>query len=260
MTPPTRGRAAGWLLVVFAVAQIAMTLAIQVFGGRSPGGRGAELWISPAPYAFGIWGIIYLLCLVHAVAAVRHGTGVADQSALVVPLSTLYVAAALWSIAFSAGSAWLTFVVLAVMVAAAVRALLVVINYRRREGVPDWMVRLERLTVGLYAGWATIAVFINFASAVADQGLAEAASVGWQWAVLAVALVALLALLWASRGALGVAVAAIWALVGVLVAVGTDSTLLAVLCALGIIAVAAVWMSIAYRDRRRAAGRGWSSS
>lgn len=241
MTTSTQERAGSWILLLLAVVQVAMT-AVQFVGGRSPGSRGVELLISPAPYAFGIWGVIYLLCVVHGVAVVRRGTGVADRWALIGPLSALYVASALWSIAFTVGNSWLTFAVLVLMVVAALRALVVVTSYPVREGIPHWVGTLERFTVGLYAGWVTIAVFVNLASAIGDQGLADAASVGWQFAVLAVALAALLAALRWGRGSAGFAVAAIWALVAVALNASSQSATLAVASVAGIVAVAAVWV------------------
>lgn len=240
MTTSAQGRAGSWILLLLAVVQVAMTT-VQFLGDRSPGGRGVDLLVSPAPYAFGIWGVIYLLCVVHGVVVVRHGTGVEDGLALVVPLAALYVGSAVWSIAFTVGNSWLTFAVLVAMVAAALRAFVVATRLPVRAGVPPWAVALERFTVGLYAGWVTIAVFVNLASAIGDQGLAGATSVGWQFAVLAGALVALLAALRWGRGSAGFAVAAIWALVAVAVNAAGESTALAVTGVVGVISVAAVW-------------------
>lgn len=230
--------------MLLAVLQAAMTV-VQFSGGDSPGGRGVDLLISPAPYAFAIWGVIYLLCVAHAAVVVRNGTAVADQSALVVPLAALYLASASWSVAFTVGDSWLTFAVLVVMGAAALRALRVAMRDPRRSGAARWEVRLERFTVGVYSGWVTVAVFVNLASALGDQELADAGSAGWQAVVLVCALAVLLAALWLGRGSDGVAVAAVWALAAVLVNVGSQSVLLAVVSGIGIAAVLAVWLRTA---------------
>ena len=237
-------RAGLWVLLLLTVLQAAMTV-VQFSGGDSPGGRGVDLLISPAPYAFAIWGVIYLLCVVHAAVAVRKGTAVADQAALVAPLAALYLASASWSVAFTVGNSWLTFAVLAVMVAAALRALWVAMNHPLRSGVRRWEARLESFTVGLYCGWVTVAVFVNLASALGDQELADPASVGWQAVVLVCALAAVLAALRLGRGSDGVAVAAVWALVGVVVNVGSQSVLLAVTGGIGIAAVLVMWLRTA---------------
>ncbi len=237
-------RAGLWVLLLLTVLQAAMTV-VQFSGGDSPGGRGVDLLISPAPYAFAIWGVIYLLCVVHAAVAVRKGTAVADQAALVAPLAALYLASASWSVAFTVGNSWLTFAVLAVMVAAALRALRVAMNHPLRSGARRWEARLESFTVGLYCGWVTVAVFVNLASALGDQELADPASAGWQAVVLTCALAAVLAALWLGRGSDGVAVAAVWALAAVVVNVGGQSVLLAVTSGIGIAAVLAVWLRTA---------------
>lgn len=232
------------MLLLLALLQVAMT-AVQFSGGDSPGGRGVDLLISPAPYAFAVWGVIYLLCVVHAVVVVRNGTAVADQAALVTPLAALYLASASWSVAFTVGNSWLTFAVLVVMVAAALRALRVAMSHPLRSGVARREARLESFTVGLYSGWVTVAVFVNLASALGDHESADPASDGWQAVVLICALAAVLAALWLGRGSGGVAVAAVWALVAVVVNVGSQSALLAVTSGIGIAAVLAVWLRTA---------------
>ena len=90
---------------------------------------------------------------------------------VLVLLAALYLASASWSVAFTVGNSWLTFAVLVVMVAAALRALWVAMNHPLRSGVRRWEARLESFTVGLYCGWVTVAVFVNLASALGDQEL-----------------------------------------------------------------------------------------
>ena len=183
--------------------------------------------------------------MVHAAVAVRKGTAVADQAALVAPLAALYLASASWSVAFTVGNSWLTFAVLAVMVAAALRALRVAMNHPLRSGARRWEARLESFTVGLYCGWVTVAVFVNLASALGDQELADPASAGWQAVVLTCALAAVLAALWLGRGSDGVAVAAVWALAAGVVNVAGQSVLLTVTSGIGIAAVLAMWLRTA---------------
>lgn len=243
-----QGRGTAWMLLLLAVTQVVMT-AVQFSGGRSPGGRGVDLLISPAPYAFGIWAVIYLLCVLHGAVVVRFGTGVADGPALIVPLAGLYLASAVWSVAFTVGNSWLTFAVLVVMTIAAWRALWVATRSPARANVPGWTGGLERFTVGLYSGWVTVAVFVNLASAIGDQGLADPASAGWQFAVLIAALIALLAGLWLGRGPAGFAVAAVWALAAVAVSVSGVSVLLMLTSLAGVlaVAVAGVWLRGGHR-------------
>jgi hypothetical protein len=252
---PTRthgasGRTLSWAVLAGAVIEVVAPVVTINGPGSSPAsGSGPELLITPVGWAFSIWGVIYTLAIVQAVAALV--TRAAVPSRLQVDLVVLYLGGALWIALAGLDSSAATAAALLLMLVAAVDAVLAV---RRAPLVPGWFAVLTQASVGLYAGWVTAAFFLNVSTASVDAGLVDADDVGWQLVVVVVAVATLLALVALTRGNAAYALAGTWAMGGIAVtgsSDGTDEVLLAaVVSAVILIAsLAAVRLSV---GRRRA--------
>lgn len=234
-------------VLVAAVLQVVAPLVTINGPGSSPGeGSGPELLITPVGWAFSIWGVIYTLAFVQAVAALvtrSHGSGRRQVAQLV-----LYLGGAIWIVLAGLDSSLATAGALAVMFGAAVVAVLAV---TREEIEPSWMRRLTRAAVGLYAGWVTAAFFLNASTALVDTGVVSADDLPWQVVVLGLAVATLLVLTVASRGPIAYAIAGVWAMIGIAVTArdnGDDAILTATL--VGVVLLAAVTAVLRLRRRR----------
>ena len=246
-TTTARERPLAWAVLVTAVLQV-LAPVVTAFGpGAAPGdGAGAELLITPVGWAFSIWGVIYALAIVQAVAALA-GRGVSVSRRFQVDQVALYLAAVLWILMAALDSSTLTFLALALMLAAAVDGVLTL----ARTGVqPRWFRVLTRATFGLFAGWVSAAFFLNLATALVGWGLVDADQVGWQLVVLAVATLTLVGLLLRTRLPT-YAAAGLWALIGIVVTGATEDTTAVVVAG----AVAVVVLGAATLVALRSPGR-----
>lgn len=212
-TADTRGgtRGLGVLVLIAAVLQV-VAPAITINGpGTSPGGSGAELLISPAGWAFSIWGVIYALAIVQAVVALARGADRVPRR-LQIDLLVLYLGATMWIVLAGLDSSVATAGALAVMLLAAVDGTLTTARSLPSRGL---FPVLTRVAVGLYAGWVTAAFFLNVSTALVDAGVTAADDLSWQLVALGAAVLTLLVLVAATRGLAAYAVAGCWALVGI---------------------------------------------
>ena len=218
-TPGTRALA--WAVLAASLLEV-VAPAITLNGpGSSPdAGSGPELLITPAGWAFSIWGVIYALAITQAVGVLAAG---AEQTSrrLQVSQLVLYVGGAVWIAVAGVDSVLATAAVLVVMAVAATTAVLTVAALR---GGPDWLRLLSRAAVGLYAGWVTAAVFLNVSTALAEVGPLSARDTGWQVVVLVLAALTLLALTVLTGGVLGYALAGAWAMLGIAVTAAGEGT------------------------------------
>lgn len=198
--------------------------------------------VTPAGYAFSIWGPIFAWCLAYAAwqALPANGADALSRRAGW-PFAAAMGGDALWAAVFQAGGpAWLTAIILAAIAAAAILALARVSAHPlplRRSQL--W---LFAAPLGLLSGWVSVAAFVNLASALSFAGLAalrdpEAVAAP---ALVAAATATALAVIARLRPFPTYALAVIWALVAVLVRNGGDATgLTAALAALLVAALAA---------------------
>jgi hypothetical protein len=239
-----------WAVLAAAVIEVVAPVVTINGPGSSPAsGSGPELLITPVGWAFSIWGVIYTLAIVQAVAALV--TRAAVPFRLHVDLVVLYLGGALWIALAGLDSSAATAAALLLMLVAAADA---VLSVRRASLVPGWFAVLTRASVGLYAGWVTAAFFLNVSTASVDAGLVDADDVGWQLVVVVVAVATLVALVAMTRGNVAYALAGTWAMVGIAVTGsrdGTDEVLLAAIVSAVVLVVslAAVRLSV---GRRRA--------
>lgn len=182
--------------------------------------------VTPAGYAFAIWGPIFAWCLAHAVwqALPRNGA-----DALMRRAGWAFTAAmagnALWALVFqSGGPAWATAMILAGIAAAAITALARAASFPlplRRDQV--WLVAAP---LGLLAGWVSVAAFVNLAVALSQGGLLPLRDPGHiaSPAIIAGATATALAVIARLSPFPTYALAVIWGLVAVLVRNGGDAT------------------------------------
>lgn len=248
---PAASRVRRWGVLVLAVGQLVAAAALAVVGGGQPGGGdGPDLLITPAGWAFAIWGLVVAGCLAYAayqLPARRGDTRPYRQVAW--PLIGVEAGFVLWLVLAEVAPSWTTFVVFAGMLALLVLAYGRALRDRRSAALPGRVLLLA--TLGVYTGWSAVAVPVNLASALAAAGLPArgAGGAAWQAGVLVVALGAGLAVVtvWRARAASTAAV--LWALVGV--AVGADSAVLGVVAGAGALALAAWAAWVRWDDLRR---------
>ncbi|MFD1860197.1 MFS transporter [Aeromicrobium camelliae] len=236
-------RALPWAVLAASVVQAAAPIVPFAGAGETPAGSGTDLRIVPAGYAFSIWSLIYLLSIVYAVVVVtKRTTGTAAPARLQRDLLGGYLGAALWIAVSAADISWATALVLVVMTVLLVDAVLVVARPVSADDGPGWVTVLARVTVGIYAAWVTVAVFLNLASAAATYlDAADPNALGWQLAVLVVtALVALAITAKVGASTPTYALTLLWAFVGVLVTAWGGSTVLVALTVATLAAVLAV--------------------
>ena len=188
--------------------------------------------IQPAPYAFGIWSVIYLWLITHAVLGLwKHSENPAWDR----PRLPLVLAIAL-------GSAWLsiapvapiaaTFTIL-IMAAAAITAFL-----RADTETDRWLLSAP---ISILAGWLSAAAAVSTGVVIAGYGLLSDT-------VAAVAMIALTLALatWTQRQKPRMPVyglTVIWALIGITVANAGLNPVVAILAGIGIALMALVLRS-----------------
>lgn len=262
-SPPTpagardRHRVVGRVLVLMlAVGQILSTIAFEVWS-RTELQSGAQFspLVPPAPM-FAIWGLIIAASILWAILQVRpsaRSSSLCDR--LVVPLGLVYLSFALWLCAASLGqsSPW-TLVVFVLMVGAHV------IAWRRivaaREEVERWH-RVDRvvlyLSQGLYAGWTSMAFFVNVATVIQATGAPIDGGWGttWQFLVITAATGTAVFFVVLTEASWWYAAAAGYALVGAAISSSTSGyTVLAVALVIGVVLVLGSTLTVRSRHQR----------
>ncbi len=216
----TTDRRLGWALLAAAVAQVVAPIVQAMSDAAQPADGSEDLLITPAGWTFSIWSLIYLLAIVHAVVTLWRGDGVGDAR-FVVHLIALYVGATVWIAVSATGASWATFVVLVVMTGFAIDAARRAARSPVRK--PPWTTTLARATSGIYAGWVSAAVFLNLGTAAIELDLADPGAWTWQIVLLVAAAVFACAVATLLARSPGYALAVVWALLGIMVAVSGES-------------------------------------
>ncbi|WP_232004658.1 hypothetical protein [Mycobacterium sp. ACS1612] len=232
-----------WIAAVLALSQLAAPfVADAVAGNFLESGATNEALITPAGYAFSLWGLITALSAVTAVAVLRYGLGAWWETSLLIDVSVVFAGFSVWLVVAAQDWLWVSVVVFAVMVSALIHVLRLLVRRRHDMTCPAWLAVLATVTFGLYLGWSSIAVFANVAAALISSGVSASAS-GWQFVLLVAAAVFAVGMTTMLRGSPGYVAGALWALVAIAVgASGRGSTALAVTAgvAAAVVVVAAV--------------------
>jgi hypothetical protein len=173
-----------------------------------------EALITPAGYAFGLWGVITALSAVTAAAVVRYGLGAWWETSLLVDASVVFVGFSVWLLVAAQDWLWVSVVVFMVMVAALIHIVRLLVLRRHELTCPSWLTVLAAVTFGLYLGWSSIAVFANVAAALINSGV-PASVAWWQFIVLVLAGIFVLALTRLFRATPGFVAGVLWALLAI---------------------------------------------
>lgn len=229
MTPVKGWR---WIAALLALSQLAAPLVVsRVYGDFLSSGATNEALITPAGYAFSIWGLITLLSAIASAAVLRVGLGVPWETRALVDASVAFAGFSTWLVIAAMDWLWLTVVVFAIMVAALIDVVCLLVRHAEDFACPVWLRRLTTLTFGLYLGWSSVAVFVNVAAALIHSGW-SATGTGWQAIILGTGTAAAIVLTMVLRGSLGYVTGAVWALIAVVIgAAHRGSAVLAVAAA-----------------------------
>lgn len=245
------------VLVVLAVGQVVSPLVVSaLWGGEfQTSDRAGEPPIVPAGYAFSIWGLVEALCLAYAVwALVTTSPGREVRDRLARPLSVVFAGFTLWLVAAEVEPVWSTVAVFVVMLAGLLSALRIALTHRAE--IARWH-RAPRVllwsTLGVYTGWSSVAIWVNFTTALTESGapIDGTAGVAGQIAVLAGATATAVVLLWRTSGLLSYGLAVAWALVAVVIASAQAGQ--PVLAAVAAVALVCVGVVTAFFRARRGA-------
>jgi hypothetical protein len=150
-----------WIVLLLAIGQIVAS----AFGGFQGQGTFSTPIITPAGYAFSIWGVITLGCLLYGVYQLLPGQRkekLYDRLAL--PLIFVFSGFSVWIYVAAREILWMTVVVFLVMLVALVAA------YRRigesKKKLSAFESVIIRGTLGMYTGWAAVAFVLNIATAL----------------------------------------------------------------------------------------------
>ncbi|MCZ2803514.1 hypothetical protein O2W18_00170 [Modestobacter sp. VKM Ac-2983] len=240
-------------VVAAAVAQIVGSPLGSAIAGRSVGdvSDADRSLVTPAGWAFSIWGLIFAGSLAWAVyqalpaqreREVHRRTGW--------PLAIAFAGNAVWEVVFPLGGAWqyvATVLIFGITAATAVA-------YVRLQTVPaDGLARLlPRATAGLLLGWLTVASVAAVGSAGVSLGLSPDTLAAQAWAVAALVTVAGIAaaVLLGSHVAAGpFAAAVIWGLLGIAAAEGPQQVAVAAISAAAVVLVALAGRALTRTDR-----------
>lgn len=205
--------------------------------------------VTPAGYAFAIWGLIYLGSLALAgyqLLPTQRSREVHRRTGWWI--AGAFSASTVWIPIFGSRTIWLSQVVILLLVVC-----LAVVTWRlTRLGAADNTTErlLLRLPVALYLGWATLATFAGLGTTLRSLGMPERA--GWV-TVLSVALVLLAAAICTAvvsreTAVAGFAFTACWALAAI--AVATYETPVRVVSLLALASVLAGLVVHTVRSRR----------
>lgn len=237
-----------WIAAAASVTQLVTPPVVSAkYGNFLSTGATNDAAITPAGYAFSIWGLITALCTLACIAMVRQGIGAPWESRVSIESTVVSIGFTAWLLFAAQDLLWLTVAVLATMVALLVDVTALLVRHAGDMRAPRWLQRLITTTFGIYLGWTSIALCVNVAAALVDGGASPTDS-GWQTAVLLVATAIAVSLTLFLRGDLGYTAAALWALAAVAVgAAHRDSAPLSTIAA----SAAAVVLSAAMAARRR---------
>lgn len=243
------------LVLVFAIAQLAsapVTFLLQGEAGNQGAISDANLSpVTPAGYAFSIWGLIYAGSLVLGVYQLLPG-----QPARTVHRRTgwwlvgAFAASTIWVPIFGTRVIWLSQLVIVMLVICLVFA---TVRFSRLGPAENAAERFAfRLPVTLYLGWATLACFAGFGTTFRSLGMPQDA---WWTRHVGVALVlsatiASLFVIGRLSALAGFVFTVCWALVAVAVATYADSVRLATVIALTVLVAVLVGRTARSGDRR----------
>ncbi len=246
------------LIVVAATAFAVIAGQLQQFAGigQTPAEFSADsdATLRVVGWAFAIWGPIYLGLIAYAVRQVLPRTG---ESEMIRRFGWPSVLALLGIGAWILAAAWDLEVATIVLIFGSLIVLLIPLLTHARlvrslgnKDMDRWLVAWP---LGALAGWLTVASPVNLLTVATGNGDLPAALEPTQWALLAVAMIAVFALFvtWRTR-LLAYPLPVAWGLLGVFVAElakGNATLAYGAIAASVIVLIAALWMTLVARRR-----------
>lgn len=172
--------------------------------------------ITPAGYAFSIWAVITFgsVCYgIYQVLPTRRNSALYDKIA---PYTiATFIGFSAWL--YVAQQDWLftTVAILTVMNICLWKSLFHISRVSRQKRFSVSEEVIVHGSLGLYAGWTTIAVFANLASTLALRGFVSPLDIGWQALVLVLTLIIALLGIYIMRYSLTYILAILWAFISI---------------------------------------------
>lgn len=238
----SRDRTRAIVVLALAVVEILSSPITTLLTGSGAGVGGVSddysSPVTPAGYAFAIWGLIYLAALAYGVYQVlpsQRGREVQRRTGWWV--AAAFACSTVWIPIFTAQVVWLSQIVIVALVACLAVAMVRATRTGPAHGLAEQA--LLRLPITLYLGWTVLAATAGFGATFRSLGMP--AEAGWVTAVsvLLVLIATGVCVIIVGRGSAlaSFAFTACWALVAI-VAVST-STLVSVAAVLAVLIVAA---------------------
>jgi hypothetical protein len=146
-----------------------------VVGPQNPYGSGKETYITPAPYAFYVWGVIHLLLLGYVIYQFTPAgkrtiiDGISWRFPLLLILNAIYVNS--WSHGY-----YVVALIFALLVSSTVSHIYwIVKKYHQRENLLDEL--FIHLPFSLYHGWTTVLIIVTLFEAFGVDALQHRAGV-----------------------------------------------------------------------------------
>jgi|GEM_PF-230642 len=234
------------LTLILAVTQVvAPGLAIVAKLGTPVGEVSNKFFsaVTPADYAFAIWGLIYPTCLAYGVFQALP----AQRSNPLLRRIGWWAAAAflantVWIPAFQLEQFWLSVLIIGVTMTSLMGVLRGFIETRRKLSRAE--TGLALLPLSVFAGWITAATILNVTVALKATGWGADLLSPSSWGVLVALVVGALGSVVSlkSRGNWGYGLTLVWALLGIIVAQASSSVGVAAACGVSMVAiVASLW-------------------
>ncbi|MBA8793292.1 hypothetical protein FHX74_000886 [Friedmanniella endophytica] len=197
--------------------------------------------ITPAGYAFSIWGLIYLASLAYATNQLRPSERTRPvQRRTGWWMALAFASSTVWVPIFATRTIWLSQIVILVLVVALITAAVRAARTGPAQRTTERA--LVRLPITLYLGWAVLAATAGFGVTFRSLGMPPAAA--WVTVVSVLLLAAAtLCCLWVVGRATALAAfafTALWALVAVVVATPSDVVRVAAVLAAVVVAAALI--------------------
>jgi hypothetical protein len=174
--------------------------------------------ITPAGYAFAVWGVITTLSWIYGFYQLRKGLKNESLHLKVAPyLIAIYICFSVWL--FAAEYQWLIATVAIFIVMYLLLARVLTFVNAEREQLTTTGKLLLLTQIGIYAGWTAVAIFANIASAVKFYGYSDEGTFGdiWQASLLFLATLNILIGIHLFKGNIAFIATTLWAVVGVYV-------------------------------------------
>lgn len=224
---------------------VSLTFAIAPFFSPDFGGFDPDRYplpqedspVQPVGWAFAIWGIIYLVLIIHAVTGlVRHKRNT-DWERGRMPLFVSLAVGTIWLSVATISPVWATLLIW-VMLVSALLAL-----HRMRKATPPWAATWP---VAFYAGWLSAASFVSIGLLLAGYGVLSE-TVAAIVALACATIFSILIQLWLTQWPYAAAVA--WGFVGIAVANYGEQNAIVVLSTLAAAVLLATAMATSFSRR-----------